>query len=129
MQEEAISVLVTRGLAEMKPFCDQMGISQETLYGLSGLGDLALTCYSKASSHNKNFGIKLGQGQTVTEILEGMGGTVAEGYYTTKAIHDLRLELGLEMPLCQVAYDIIYDGKNVPAALQDLMGRPPKLED
>lgn len=129
MYEEVISVIVTRGLSEMKRYCNKENISLETLYGLSGLGDLALTCYSPANSHNKNFGLKMGQGMTTQEIIDSMNGTVAEGYYTTKAIFDISQKLEIDLPLCTMAYQAIYKSKPIKACLQELMSRPLKLED
>ena len=129
MHEEAVAVLVTRGLAEMRRLSEVIGISQETLYGLSGLGDLVLTCYSQKSSHNKNFGIRLGKGESVESILAGMKGTVAEGYYTTQAVHHFAIEHKLDLPLCQTCYQVIYQGKPILEALAQLMDRPLKTED
>jgi len=122
-------VLVTRGLAEMKRFCTHMNISLDTLYGLSGLGDLALTCYSPSSSHNKNFGIRLGKGETVEEILNTMEGTVAEGYFTTKAVFEISKKEKIDLPLCQGLYQVIYEGKSLIDSLGELMTRPLKIED
>lgn len=129
MYEEVISVVVTRGLAEMKRFCLHMNISLETLYGLSGLGDLALTCYSPKSSHNKNFGRRIGQGETVAAILDSMGGTVAEGYYTTKAVWEISKRENIDLPLCCGIYQVIYEGKSLTESLMELMTRPLKVED
>lgn len=129
MFEEVISVIVTRGLAEMKRYCLKMGFSVETLYGLSGLGDLALTCYSPANSHNKNFGIRLGKGEKTQQILDSMDGTIAEGYFTTKAVWDIANKMNIELPLCKMAYEVIYKGLSIEAGLQKLMSRPLKIED
>ncbi len=129
MYEEVTSVLVTRGLAEMKRFCQHMEISLETLYGLSGLGDLALTCYSPKSSHNKNFGKRLGKGETVADILSTMGGTVAEGYYTTKAVWEISQQSQLDLPLCNGIYQVIYENQSLKDILITLMTRPLKVED
>jgi len=129
MFEEALAVIVTRGLAEMKRLCEVVEISYETLYGLCGLGDLVLTCYSKSSSHNKNFGLRLGQGESVASILDSMQGTVAEGYYTTKALHQFAKKQGLELPLAEVAYQVIYEERPLLEALAQLMDRPLKTED
>jgi len=129
MHEEVISVIVTRGLVEMKRFCQHMDISFETLYGLSGLGDLALTCYSPKSSHNKNFGRRIGKGESVKDILASMGGTVAEGYYTTKAVRDISRQEKIELPLCEGVYQVIYENKPLLDGLVDLMTRPLKIED
>lgn len=129
MYEEVTAVLVTRGLAEMKRFCTHMNISLDTLYGLSGLGDLALTCYSPSSSHNKNFGIRLGKGETVEEILNTMAGTIAEGYFTTKAVFEISQKEKIDLPLCQGLYQVIYEGKSLIESLGELMTRPLKIED
>lgn len=129
MYEEVISVIVTRGLAEMKRFCNQQNISLDTLYGLSGLGDLALTCYSPKSSHNKNFGKRIGQGESVAEILDSMEGKVAEGYYTTKAVMELSQKENIDLPLCHGAYKVIYENKSLAEGLLELMTRPLKVED
>ena len=129
MYEEAFAVIVTRGLAEMRWLCEEMGISLETLYGLSGLGDLVLTCYSQSSSHNKNFGLRLGRGETAQEILDSMAGTIAEGYYTTKALYQYGQEKNIDLPLARTAYQVIYEGLPVSEALANLMDRPLKSED
>ena len=129
MYEEVTSVLVTRGLAEMKRFCQHMHISFETLYGLSGLGDLALTCYSPKSSHNKNFGKRLGKGETIDEILSTMGGTIAEGYFTTKAVWEISQKFQIDLPLCNGIYQVIYNNKSLKEILRALMTRPLKVED
>ncbi|MBU2514443.1 NAD(P)-dependent glycerol-3-phosphate dehydrogenase [bacterium] len=127
--EEVISVVVTRGLAEMKRFCQHQGIALEALYGLSGLGDLALTCYSPKSSHNKNFGRRIGRGETVADILSSMGGTVAEGYYTTKAVWEISQRENIDLPLCQGVYQVIYENRSVKESMMELMSRPLKVED
>ena len=129
MQEEAISVLVTRGLSEMKRYCQKRKISLDTLYGLSGLGDLALTCYSPKSSHNRNFGKRLGGGESIERILSSMRGTVAEGYYTTKAVWEIARKYEIELPLSGIAYRIIYERLSIGDGLAALMSRPLKLED
>jgi len=129
MHEEVIAVLVTRGLAEMKRFCQAYDVSLETLYGLSGLGDLALTCYSLKSSHNKNFGRRLGLGETVEEVLSTMKGTIAEGYYTTKAVQKISEQLQIDLPICDMAYQVIYENKPIQEGLIELMSRPLKIED
>jgi len=129
MFEEVTSVLVTRGLAEMKRFCQHMDISLDTLYGLSGLGDLALTCYSPKSSHNKNFGKRLGRGELVTDILATMRGTIAEGYFTTKAVWEISQRYQIDLPLCDGIYQVIYENRSLSESLMSLMTRPLKVED
>ena len=121
--------LSNRGLVEMKRFCQHQGISFETLYGLSGLGDLALTCYSPKSSHNKNFGRRIGSGEKVSDILNSMGGTIAEGYYTTKAVWEISKKENIDLPLCQGAYQVIYENRPLMESMMELMNRPLKVED
>ena len=101
----------------------------ETLYGLSGLGDLALTCYSPKSSHNKNFGRRIGQGEKIADILASMGGTVAEGYYTTKAVWEISKRENIDLPLCRGAYQVIYENMSLKDSMMELMNRPLKVED
>lgn len=129
LYEEVISVLVTRGLAEMKRFCELYQMDQGTLFGLSGLGDLALTCYSRKSSHNKNFGRRLGRGEKIEDILKTMEGTIAEGYFTTKAVEELSRKFNLDLPICNMAYRIIYEKKPIREGIIELMSRPLKVED
>lgn len=129
MYEEVTAVIVTRSLAEMKRFCLHMDVSLETLYGLSGLGDLALTCYSPKNSHNKNFGKRLGQGEKVESILATMGGKIAEGYYTTKAVREISKRENIDLPLCRGLYQVIYENKSLQESLMELMTRPLKIED
>ncbi len=129
MYEEVTAVLLTRGLAEMKRFCLHMDISLDTLYGLSGLGDLALTCYSPKSSHNKNFGKRLGKGEKVDDILATMEGTIAEGYYTTKAVWEISKREKIDLPLCKGIYQVIYENMSLMESLAELMTRPLKIED
>ncbi len=129
MFEEVMSVIVTRGLSEMKRFCQCMNISLDTLYGLSGLGDLALTCYSPKNSQNKNFGKRIGKGESVKEILSSMGGKIAEGYYTTKAVQEISKKENIDLPLCKGVYQVIYEDKPVIETLSELMTRPLKAED
>lgn len=129
MFEEVIAVLVTRGLVEMKRFCKEYGVCPDTVYGLSGLGDLALTCYSLKNSHNKNFGRRLGHGEKVEDILASMEGKVAEGYFTTKAVWNIAQQKGIDLPICNMVYHIIYENKSIREGLAELMSRPLKEED
>ena len=106
-----------------------MGVSITALYGLSGLGDLALTCYSLKSSHNKNFGLKIGQGMSIQQILDSMAGTIAEGYFTTKAVYELSQKHKIDLPLCSMIYMVLYENKSIQAGFQEIMNRPLKVED
>ena len=129
MFEEVVSVIVTRGLSEMKRLCQMMNVSTDTLYGLSGLGDLVLTCYSQKSSHNKNFGRMLGQGKTVNEVLAEMGNSIAEGYFTTKAVWEISKQGNIDLPICRTAYQVLYEEKPIKEGMLELMNRPLKVED
>ncbi len=127
--EEAMSFLITRALSETKKICQVLGIQEKSLYGLSGLGDLILTCYSQKNSQNKNFGIQLGQGNTVEETIKKMGNKVAEGYHTTKALYLISEKHSIELPIIKTAYRTLYEGLPIQKALQVLLNRPLKVED
>jgi len=88
-----------------------------------------LTCYSPQSSHNKNFGRRIGRGEAVADILATMEGKVAEGYYTTKAVWELSRKTNIDLPLCRGIYQVIYEGRSLAASLLELMTRPLKIED
>lgn len=126
--EESLSVLVTRALAEIRRLALAMGIPETTVYGLSGIGDLMLTCYSPGSSHNRNLGIALGKGSPVSEALAGFGGQVAEGYYTAACIRTLAEQYDVEMPIASGIYRALYEGADVPAIIAGFMERPLKAE-
>ena len=127
--EESISVLITRGLAEMRRISKIYGIQQETLYGLSGLGDLVLTSYSQANSHNKNFGIQIGRGTSVEETTRLQENAIAEGFFTTRALWILGKKHQIDLPLINAIYQVLYEEKPVKECLIDLMSRPLKSED
>jgi glycerol-3-phosphate dehydrogenase (NAD(P)+) len=125
--DNAKAGLITRGLAEMRRLGVARGAHADTFSGLSGLGDLAVTCYSRLS-RNRAFGERVGRGETVESIVAGTH-SVAEGYPTARAAFHLARKLGIESPIIDEVYAMLYEGKEVRQAVQDLMSREPKPED
>jgi len=123
----SVAALITRGLAEMTRLAVACGARPETLAGLSGLGDLVLTC-TGSLSRNRSVGIELGRGRKLPEIIAGMHGSVAEGVFTTHAAVGLARTHGIEIPITQQMYEILQNGKSPQDAIQDLMTRPAKSE-
>ena len=120
------AALITRGLAEISRLAVRKGANPLTLAGLAGLGDLVLTCTGDLS-RNRTVGMGLGRGQTLREVLAGMS-QVAEGVKTTKSAHDLAARLGVEMPITDAMYKIVYEDQPAKEAVSTLMGRAPKHE-
>ncbi|MCU1279885.1 MAG: hypothetical protein JWM53_3431 [bacterium] len=120
------AALITRGLAEISRLAVRKAANPLTLAGLAGLGDLVLTCTGDLS-RNRHVGIGLGRGQTLSEVLAGMS-QVAEGVKTTKSAHDLAQRLGVEMPITDAIYRILYEDQPAREAVSALMGRAPKHE-
>ncbi|MFN0062940.1 MAG: NAD(P)H-dependent glycerol-3-phosphate dehydrogenase [Myxococcaceae bacterium] len=120
------AALITRGLAEISRIAVQMGANPLTVSGLSGLGDLVLTCTGELS-RNRRVGIALGQGKQLDEVLGAMT-QVAEGVKTAQSAHDLSRKVGVELPICEQVYGILYEGKNPKVAVSELMTRQPKAE-
>ena len=120
------AAVITRGLAELTRLGARLGANPLTLMGLAGLGDLVLTCTS-SQSRNFQVGVKLGKGFPLAEILEGMT-EVAEGVKTTRAVHLLAQRLGVEMPIVDAVYRILYEGLAPKEAIKKLMARELKDE-
>jgi glycerol-3-phosphate dehydrogenase (NAD(P)+) len=120
------AALITRGLAEIGRLAVKKGGNPMTLAGLSGMGDLVLTCTGDLS-RNRTVGMELGKGRKLSEILAGLG-HVAEGVKTTKSAHDLGKKLGIEMPITIEVYKALYEDKPPAQAVIDLMGRDLKRE-
>ena len=118
--------IITRGLAEITRLGIKLGGKHETFMGLSGLGDLVLTCTGDLS-RNRQFGLKIAEGLTSEEILSNMK-MVAEGVYTAKAAYNLCRKLEIEMPISTEVYKIIYESKQPFQSVADLMKRPLKAE-
>lgn len=122
----AHAALVTRGFAELRRFGAALGAKTDTLMGLSGLGDLLLTCGSP-QSRNMSLGRALGQGQTLQAVLAGRR-SVAEGVYTAAAVTRVAQEKGVDMPICQAVDAIVAGRITVDAAIEALLSRPQKAE-
>jgi len=120
--DNAKSALITRGLAEMVRFGSALGASADTFYGLAGIGDLIATCGSR-HSRNRHVGERLGRGQTLAEIRDGMQ-AVAEGVFTAKSIVGIATERGIEMPIAQEVYRVLFEDKSPREATMALMQRP-----
>ena len=123
---DARAALITRGLAEMSRLGVAMGARAETFMGLSGMGDLVLTCTGDLS-RNRQVGLKLGQGMKLSEIIAGAR-TVAEGVKTTQSVFDLSKKLGVELPITEQVHSILYEDKDPALAVRDLMTRSLKNE-
>jgi len=121
------AALMTRGIAEITRLAVACGGRRETLAGLSGVGDLVLTC-TGSLSRNRTVGQALGQGRNLPEILESLGGKVAEGVLTTRAALGLARRHGIEMPITEQMEMLLDEGKDPREAIKDLMLRPGKHE-
>jgi len=119
--------LITRGIAEITRLAVACGGQRETLAGLSGVGDLVLTC-TGSLSRNRTVGQELGKGRKLPEILSGLGGKVAEGVLTTRAALGLARKQGIEMPITEQMELILDEGKDPQEAIKELMLRPGKDE-
>lgn len=120
------AALVTRGLAEITRLGMRMGAQQATFMGLAGVGDLMATCASPLS-RNRRLGCGLGRGGRMEDVLHEIG-QVAEGVPTTRAARDLAMRLGVEMPITQQVYDVLFNGKSPQTALTEIMSREPREE-
>jgi glycerol-3-phosphate dehydrogenase (NAD(P)+) len=120
------AALITRGLVEITNLGLALGARRETFSGLAGIGDLVLTCTGELS-RNHHVGHELGKGRTLREILAGMR-MVAEGVHTTVAARRISRALGVEMPISEEIYQVLYRGKAPKKAVEDLMSRTLKAE-
>ncbi|GAA5494340.1 Glycerol-3-phosphate dehydrogenase [NAD(P)+] [Rubritalea halochordaticola] len=124
--DNAIAALVTRGLTEMTRLGVALGGRQETFSGLSGIGDLMATCYSPHSRNNR-VGKALGSGETLEEATDRLG-MVAEGVPNTLSIYEAARKVGIETPLIDAVYQVLYEDKPAQEALVELLTREPKPE-
>jgi glycerol-3-phosphate dehydrogenase (NAD(P)+) len=120
------AALITRGLAEMTRLGLALGARPATFAGLAGMGDLVLTCTGDLS-RNRSVGIKIGRGMRLQEIT-GSTAMVAEGVKTTLSAWNLAVKTGVQMPIVEQVYRVLYEGKNPRAGLRDLMTRDLKSE-
>lgn len=121
-----LSGLITRGLAEMNRFAVKLGAQPTTLAGLSGIGDLILTCTGHLS-RNRQVGIELGRGKKIAEIT-GQMRMVAEGVRTVQGINSLAQKMGVTMPITEQVYKVIYENQDPRSAILELMSRELKEE-
>jgi glycerol-3-phosphate dehydrogenase (NAD(P)+) len=121
------AALVTRGLAEIRRLGVACGAQPDTFPGLSGLGALMVTCFSRLS-RNRGFGERLGRGEK-TEAILATSVSIAEGYPTAKSAHALARKLKIETPIIDEIYAALYESKHPAKALQDLTARESKAED
>ena len=121
------AALITRGIAEITRLAVACGGRRQTLAGLSGLGDLVLTC-TGSLSRNRTVGTELGKGRALDEILEDLQGKVAEGVRSTAAALGLAARYGVEMPITEQMDAILHRGKSPKEAIRELMARPGKDE-
>lgn len=122
-----LAALVTRGLAEIRRLGVALGARAATFAGLAGMGDLMLTCTGDLS-RNRTVGRRLGQGESLDEILAGMT-AVAEGVETVRAVRELARRHGVEMPISDEVYAILHEGRAPEQAVRNLMLREPKPEE
>jgi glycerol-3-phosphate dehydrogenase (NAD(P)+) len=122
----ARAALLTRGLAEMGRLAETMGGQAVTLAGLAGMGDLVLTCTGDLS-RNRRVGLALGSGRNLQDVLDEMD-AVAEGVRTTRAARELASAHGVEMPIVEAVYSVLYESVDPMEGLARLMAREPKPE-
>lgn len=124
--DNAVAALMTRGITEIARLGVAMGAQAETFAGLSGIGDLIVTCTSM-HSRNHRAGILIGQGKTAEEAVKAIGMTV-EGYTATECAHKLAKKYNVVMPIMEQVYEVLYHGKKPQDAIHDLMERPKRHE-
>jgi glycerol-3-phosphate dehydrogenase (NAD(P)+) len=120
------AALITRGLAEIARLAIAKGGNLLSIAGLSGMGDLVLTCTGELS-RNRTVGYEMGKGRKLDDVLATLG-HVAEGVRTAKSAHDLAARLDVELPICNEVYRVLYEGKSPHKAVEDVLTRPLKKE-
>ena len=120
--ENAVASIVSRSFAEIKIVAQSMGAKKSTLAGLSGMGDLFLTCSSK-ESRNFSLGIDLAKGKTLNQIIAKKF-SVAEGVFTVRALKKLSMDKKLDLPINDAIYKVLYRKKNIDVTIQELLNRP-----
>ena len=121
------AALITRAMAEIRRLGVACGAQAETFTGLSGLGDLTVTCFSKLS-RNRALGERLGKGENLADALAGVT-AVAEGYPTARSAYELARKRQVMTPVIDEVYRMLYEGKNLAQGVRDLMARDSKAED
>lgn len=123
----ARTALITRGIAEISRLGISLGAFPETFMGMSGLGDLVLTC-TDDQSRNRRFGLMLGQGASPYNAMKDIG-QVVEGFYNTKEVHLLAQKQGVDMPITEQIYQVLFCGKDTKEVVTYLLGRERKGEN
>ncbi len=121
--ENAAAALITRGFAEMARLALAKGGRYETLMGLSGLGDLLLTCGSR-KSRNMSFGVAVGEGKHKDDVLSERGRTATEGVVAAESVAKLSRKHGVSMPICDAVYRVLHEDVDVSSVIQELLERP-----
>ena len=121
------AALITRGIAEITRLAVACGGRRDTMAGLSGVGDLVLTC-TGSLSRNRTVGVELGKGRKLPEIIAGLNGKVAEGVRSTTAALGLAARYGVEMPITEQMAAILHQDKSPKDAIRELMARPGRTE-
>jgi glycerol-3-phosphate dehydrogenase (NAD(P)+) len=122
--ENARAALITRGITEMTRLCIAKGGRQETLMGLSGIGDLMLTCSSE-TSRNMSLGMQLGRlEKPVSDIIESRQKRLTEGVATSDSVTEMAKKMSISMPICKTVRDILYEEIGITEAIQSLLERP-----
>jgi glycerol-3-phosphate dehydrogenase (NAD(P)+) len=124
--DNAKAALLARGLVEITRFAVDLGAQPSTFFGLAGVGDLVTTCYSPFG-RNRALGERVAKGASLDQAVAASP-NVAEGVPTTKSVHDLARQRGIDMPITTEVYRILFEGKAPLAAVTDLMVRSPKVE-
>jgi len=124
--DNTLAALLTRGLFEMTRLGVYLGAKEETFAGLSGMGDLIVTCLS-THSRNRHVGFELGKGRKLNDILAEMK-MVAEGINTARSVHQLIAKTGVEMPISEQIFQVLFEEKDPTLAVEELMGRAPVAE-
>ena len=125
--DNTFAALITRGLSEMAKLSTKMGGKPSTIYGLTGLGDLIVTCLS-SHSRNRRAGLLLGQGKTIQELKQEIGMTI-ESIDNIETAYELAKKYEVEMPIVNAIYDVLFNEKLPTDALNELMRRDLKQED
>ncbi len=124
--DNTLAALLTRGLFEMTRLGVFLGAKEQTFAGLSGMGDLIVTCLS-THSRNRHVGFELGKGRKLNEVLAEMK-MIAEGINTARSVHQLIEKTGVEMPISEQIFQVLFEEKDPVIALEELMGRAPVPE-
>ncbi|MCH8495477.1 MAG: NAD(P)H-dependent glycerol-3-phosphate dehydrogenase [Balneolales bacterium] len=124
--DNAKAALLTRGLLEIKRLGTRLGASQDTFSGLAGVGDLIVTCTSE-HSRNRYVGYHIGKGEKLSDIRKRMS-MIAEGVKTTRSVYDWSQHLGIEMPITEMVYKVLFEEKDSQEAMYELMTRESKEE-